>query len=339
MSRSLRSLAFRWTLLAAVAVLAGATAIAAWLHRPLSLRLQGQPAVDVVIEPGMSAAEVADALVASGVDTSAWGLFLWFRLSGQSRALKAGSYEIAPGTTPTTLLDKLVRGEQAVRRLTLVEGWNVRQVLQAVRAAEHLIDDLPAGDDPVALARHLGLRVAHAEGRFFPDTYVYPKRTPASRVLRQAAAAMDTRLADAWARRQPGLPLRTPDEALILASIVEKETGLEADRAHVAAVFINRLRIGMRLQTDPAVIYGLGERFDGDLRRRDLVTDTPYNTYTRAGLPPTPIAMPGWNSLLAAVQPASSRALYFVARGDGSSAFSRTLDEHNRAVRRYQLQR
>ncbi len=320
-----------------MAVLVVAAAVASWLHRPLTLRIDRQPVVEVVIEPGMSAAEVAEALVASGVDTSAWGLFLWFRLSGQSRALKAGSYELAPGTTPATLLDKLVRGEQAVRRVTLVEGWNVRQVLQAVRAAEHLIDDLPAGDDPVTLARHLGLQVAHAEGRFFPDTYVYPKRTPASRVLRQAAAAMEKRLADAWAQRHSGLPLRSPDEALILASIIEKETGREADRAHIAAVFINRLRIGMRLQSDPTVIYGLGEGFDGDLRRRDLVADTPYNTYTRAGLPPTPIAMPGWNSLLAAVQPARTSALYFVARGDGSSAFSRTLEEHHRAVRRYQL--
>ncbi|MDM7457680.1 MAG: endolytic transglycosylase MltG [Tepidimonas sp.] len=335
----MQSLAFRWSALAAVAVLVLAAAVATWLHRPLPLRLQGQPVVDVVIEPGMSAAEVAESLVASGVDTTAWGLFLWFRLSGQSRALKAGSYELAPGTTPATLLDKLVRGEQAVRRLTLVEGWNVRQVLQAVRTAEYLIDDLPAGDDPVELARHLGLRIAHAEGRFFPDTYVYPKRTPASRVLRQAAAAMEKRLADAWAQRHSGLPLRSPDEALILASIIEKETGREADRPLVAAVFINRLRIGMRLQSDPTVIYGLGEGFDGDLRRRDLVADTAYNTYTRAGLPPTPIAMPGWNSLLAAVQPASSRALYFVARGDGSSAFSHTLEEHHQAVRRYQIGR
>ncbi|MGQ9724581.1 MAG: endolytic transglycosylase MltG [Tepidimonas sp.] len=325
-------------MLAALTLLAGAAAVTFWLHRPLPLRLHGQPVVDVVIEPGMSAAQVADALVAAGVETSPLWLFAWFRLSGQSRALRAGSYEIAPGTTPKTLLDKLVRGEQALRRLTLVEGWNVRQVLQAVRAADQLIDDLPPGDDPVALARHLGLRSGHAEGRFFPDTYVYPKRTPASRVLQQAAAALDARLAEAWAQRQPGLPLRSPEEALILASLVEKETGLEADRARIAAVFINRLRIGMRLQTDPAVIYGLGQRFDGDLRRRDLVTDTPYNTYTRAGLPPTPIAMPGWNSLRAAVQPAPIRALYFVAKGDGSSAFSQTLAEHNQAVQRYQSQ-
>lgn len=330
---------WRWSTLAAVALLACAAAVAVWLHRPLPLRPPGAAVVDVVIEPGMSAQQVAHALVEAGVDTPALWLFAWFRLSGEARALKAGSYEIPAGTTPRALLDKLVRGEQALRRLTLIEGWSVRQVLQAVRTAEALVDDLPPGDDPVALARHLGLAVGHAEGRFFPDTYLYPKRTPASRVLRQAAQAMDQRLADAWAQRRAGLPLRTPDELLILASLVEKETGVEADRPLVAAVFVNRLRLGMRLQTDPSVIYGLGERFDGDLRRRDLTTDTPYNTYTRAGLPPTPIALPGWASLQAAAQPADSRALYFVARGDGSSVFSHTLEEHNRAVRRYQLAR
>jgi len=329
----------RWWLAAAALLLAGAMAVAGWLSRPLPLRLQAAPVVDVVIEPGMSARQAADALVEAGVDTSPLWLFAWFRLSGQSRSIKAGSYEITPGTTPNALLDKLVKGEQAVRRLTLVEGWNVRQVLQAVRKADHLIDDLPPGTDPVALARHLALAADHAEGRFFPDTYVYPKRATASRVLRQAAQAMDRRLAEAWAQRQPGLPLRSPEEALTLASIIEKETGRDEDRPHISAVFVNRLRVGMRLQTDPTVIYGLGERFDGDLRRRDLTTDTPYNTYTRAGLPPTPIAMPGWASLVAAVQPASSRALYFVARGDGSSAFSHSLQEHNAAVRRYQLQR
>ena len=329
----------RWSLWVALAVLATATAVALWLHRPLPLRLAGQPYVDVVIQPGMSARQIAEHLVEAGVDTSAWGLFAWFRLSGQAHLLKAGSYEIEPGTTPRALLEQLVRGRQAVRRLTLVEGWNLRQVLQAVRTAEYLVDDLPPGDDPVALARHLGLPSGHAEGRFFPDTYIYPKRSTASRVLQQAAAAMDERLAQAWAQRQPNLPLRSPEEALILASIVEKETGDGSDRPLIAGVFINRLRIGMRLQSDPTVIYGLGERFDGNLRRRDLLTDTPYNTYTRAGLPPTPIAMPGWDALLATVQPASTRALYFVARGDGTSAFSQSLEEHNRAVRRYQLGR
>ncbi len=320
-------------------MLAAATAAALWLNRPLPLRPHSGAVVDVWIQPGQTVGQIADTIVQAGVDTPALWLHAWFRLSGQGRRIQAGSYELTAGVTPRSLLEMLVSGRQATRRITLVEGWNVRQVLQAVRAAEFLHDDLPAGDDPVALARHLGLSAEHAEGQFFPDTYVYPKRSPASGVLRQAARVMAERLAQAWAQRQPDLPLRSPQEALILASLIEKETGLEADRARIAAVFVNRLRLGMRLQTDPAVIYGLGDTFDGNLRRRDLLTDTPYNTYTRAGLPPTPIAMPGWASLLAAVQPARTRELYFVARGDGSSAFSHTLEEHNRAVRRYQLGR
>lgn len=183
----------------------------------------------------------------------------------------------------------------------------------------------------------IGREGQHPEGRFFPDTYVYPKHSSELDIWRQAAMAMDAKLAQAWAQREPGLPLANPEQALVLASIVEKETGLDAERAMVAGVFINRLRLGMRLQTDPSVIYGAGPDFEGRLRRKHLDTDTPYNTYTRAGLPPTPIAMPGWASLLAAVQPAQTPALYFVARGDGSSHFSATLDQHNQAVRRYIL--
>ncbi|TSE20269.1 endolytic transglycosylase MltG [Tepidimonas aquatica] len=330
----------RWVIVLAALVLALATATALWPHRPLPLKLApGTTLVDIDIAPGMSASAIARALHDAGVDVPVAVLQLWLRLSGRARELKAGAYEIAPGTTAAQLLDKLARGEQALRRVTLVEGWTVRDVVRAIRRADDVVDDLPPGDDPVALARALGLPSGHAEGWFFPDTYIYPKRSRASAVLRQAHAAMQERLAAAWAQRAPDLPLRSPDEALILASLVEKETGHDADRALIAGVFVNRLRIGMRLQTDPSVIYGLGESFDGNLRRRDLTTDTPYNTYTRAGLPPTPIAMPGWASLLAAVQPARTSALYFVARGDGTSAFSRTLDEHNRAVRRYQLQR
>jgi UPF0755 protein len=181
----------------------------------------------------------------------------------------------------------------------------------------------------------LGMPGVHPEGRFFPDSYSYGKGSSDLQVLRRAARAMDKRLAQAWAQREPGLPIESPQQALILASIVEKETGKASDRPLIAGVFVNRLRIGMRLQTDPTVIYGLGERFDGDLRKRDLLADTPYNTYTRGGLPPTPIAMPGKAALLAAVQPARTPALYFVARGDGSSQFSATLEEHNRAVNRY----
>ena len=325
-------------LLSAALLLAVATLW--WLNRPFVMSPQAvsQGVVDVSIPTGSSARRVAELVVRSGVDTQAAFLFMWFRLSGQSTQIKAGAYEFAPGTTPISLLDKMVRGEQAVRRVTLVEGWTYWQVLHALRQAEHLIDDLP-DTTPQGLMQHLGLAANHPEGRFFPDTYIYPKNSAASAVLRQAAAAMDRRLEQAWAQRHPNLPLQSPEEALIMASIIEKETGREADRTLVSGVFANRLRIGMRLQTDPTVIYGQGPDFTGRLRRIHLDTDNPYNTYTRAGLPPTPIAMPGMASLLAAVQPAETDAFYFVARGDGSSQFSRTLAEHNAAVRKYILRR
>ncbi len=312
-----------------------------WVDKPLAMAPSPEAegaAVELTVEPGMVARTVASAAVAAGVKTDERLLFAWFRLSGDARLIKAGSYEFEPGTTPRQLLGKLVRGEQALRSLTLVEGWNIRQVMSAVQSHPHLTQDLQGVTLDGLMAR-LGRPEAHPEGRFFPDTYRFPKRTPASQVLTQAADAMDRRLAAVWDGRDTDVPLRSPEEMLILASIIEKETGLESDRPLVAGVFANRLRIGMRLQTDPTVIYGLGEDFDGRLRRVHLQTDTPYNTYTRAGLPPTPIAMPGEASLLAAVRPARTRAMYFVARGDGSSQFSATLDEHNAAVRRYILNR
>ncbi|MCO5104875.1 MAG: endolytic transglycosylase MltG [Burkholderiaceae bacterium] len=302
-----------------------------WLHAPLAM---GEAPIELAIEPGTSPRGVAYELQAAGVQTDARLLYWWFRLSGQSRSIKAGNYEIARGTSPRDLLDKLVRGDETLRALTLVEGWNFRQVRAALAQTE-LRPDSAALDDS-ALMERLGRAGIAAEGRFFPDTYTYAKGASDLTVLRRALHAMERQLAAAWEQRAADTPLKTPDEALVLASIVEKETGREADRALVAGVFTNRLRVGMLLQTDPTVIYGLGERFDGNLRKRDLQADTPYNTYTRAGLPPTPISMPGKASLLAAVQPERTKALYFVARGDGSSQFSSSLDEHNRAVGRYQ---
>ncbi|MDP3373801.1 MAG: endolytic transglycosylase MltG [Hydrogenophaga sp.] len=320
--------------------LGAAAAGAWWLQRPLQMpnTVSAEAPLEVTIAPGSSARSVADTVVNAGVQGPSVLLYAWFRLSGESRQIKAGSYELAPGTTPASLLSKLVRGEQALRSLTLLEGWNIRQVLQAVRSSPDLKQDID-GLSMADLMARIGYPGRHPEGRFFPDTYRMAKNTPASAVLRQAAQAMEQQLNIAWAQRAPNSPLRSPDEALILASIIEKETGLESDRAMVGGVFSNRLRIGMRLQTDPSVIYGLGERFDGNLRRVDLQTDTPYKTYTRAGLPPTPIAIPGRNSLMAAVMPATTDAMYFVARGDGASYFSATLQEHNAAVRRYILGR
>ena len=304
-----------------------------WLQQPLDLG--GAAALELEIEPGTTPRGVARAVVAAGVRTDTRLLYGWFRVSGQDRRIKAGNYEIPAGTTPQGLLQKLARGEETLRALTLVEGWNFRQVRAALARDEGLRHDATVLDD-AQLMDKLGRPGVAPEGRFFPDTYTYAKGSSELALLRRALHAMDRRLEAAWAQRASDTPLKSADEALILASIVEKETGLASDRAHIAGVFTNRLRVGMLLQTDPTVIYGLGEKFDGNLRKRDLQTDHPWNTYTRPGLPPTPIAMPGKAALLAAVQPQQTRALYFVAKGDGSSHFSATLDEHNRAVNRYQ---
>lgn len=308
-----------------------------WVNAPMALNLPaGSTLVDLRIAPRTPAQKVVREAVAAGISEPEWLMQLALRASGQAHQIQAGSYEITADTSPLKLLDKLVRGEQALRSVTLVEGWNFIQIRRALQNAEHLVQDSQAMEANQVMVA-IGRAGQHPEGRFFPDTYVYPKHSSDLDVLRQAASAMDRKLAQAWTQRQPNLPLKSPEEALILASIIEKETGLDNDRPQVSGVFTNRLRIGMRLQTDPSVAYGAGPGFDGRLRRIHLVTDTPYNTYTRPGLPPTPIAMPGWASLLAAVQPAQTQAIYFVARGDGSSHFSATLDQHNEAVRRYIL--
>ncbi|MFG6428431.1 endolytic transglycosylase MltG [Roseateles sp. LYH14W] len=309
-----------------------AGAIWQWLRSPLTLTA---PSVELSIEPGTNPAEVARAWVAAGVQTDARVLYQWFKWSGQARQIRAGSYEVHAGVTPRALLDKMVRGDQILEQLRLIEGWNWRQVRAALAAAPSLKAKTAAMSDAEIMAA-LGEPGVAPEGRFFPDTYAYSRGVSDLTVLKRAREAMRKRLADAWSKRQPDLPLKSAEEALILASIVEKETGTPADRSRVAAVFVNRLRIAMPLQTDPTVIYGLGERFDGNLRKRDLLADTPFNTYTRGGLPPTPIAMPGAASLQAALNPAPVKSLYFVARGDGSSEFSDDLPAHNRAVNKYQ---
>ena len=319
-------------LFAALAVLAAGGAALWWVHQPMRLRAA---TVDLSIEPGTLPRGVADAVASSGVDVDPRLLYWWFRLSGQARDIKAGSYELEQGITPKRLLSKLARGEESLRAVTLVEGWTFRQVRAALAKEESLRPDTRGLDDAAVMAR-LGRAGVHPEGRFFPDTYTYARGSSDLKVLDRALRAMDKRLAEAWTQRSPRSVVKSPEEALILASIVEKETGRAADRTLVSAVFNNRLRLGMPLQTDPTVIYGMGAAFNGNLRKVDLQTDTPWNTYTRSGLPPTPIAMPGKASLLAAVQPAESKALYFVARGDGSSQFSETLEEHNRAVDKFQ---
>ena len=328
----------RWLvrLLVLALLLAGAAAGAAWwwLQQPLPL---ATPTVEVSIEPGQSPRRVADLWVEAGVRVEPRWLYEWFRWSGQSRQIRAGSYQIQSGITPRTLLDKMVRGEEVMESVRLVEGSTFAQMREALAKAPALKASTREMSGAQLMAV-LGEPTVAPEGRFFPDTYAYSRGVSDLTVLKRAHAAMQRRLVSAWAERAGDSPLKSMDEALILASIVEKETGREADRAQVAAVFSNRLRIGMPLQTDPTVIYGLGAAFDGNLRKRDLLADTPFNTYTRRGLPPTPIALAGAASLRAAVRPAQSKALYFVARSDGSgsSVFSDNLADHNRAVNQFQ---
>jgi UPF0755 protein len=323
----------RVVLLVALAATVAAVSLgAAWLTRPLLLA--GETA-ELSIEPGRSPREIADGWVRAGVQTSPLLLYEWFRWSGRARQIRAGSYEIGAGTTPIRLLDKMVRGDETLAAVRLNEGWTFHQIRAELAKAESLKQTIATMSDADVMTA-LGVAGVSPEGRFQPDTYLFSKGSTDLALLRRAHRAMAKRLAEAWQERDPTTPLQSPDEALTLASIVEKETGVAADRRRVAGVFVNRLRIGMPLQTDPTVIYGLGAAFDGNLHKRDLLADGPYNSYTRSGLPPTPIAVPGRAALLAAVHPEPTRALYFVARGDGSSEFSETLADHNRAVNRYQ---
>ena len=314
-------------------VVAGLAAASAWwVNQPLELAAD---TVELSVEPGTPPRDIAQAWVLGGVQASPTLLYEWFRWSGQARKIRAGSYEIGRGTTPAMLLNRMVRGDESLATVKLLEGWTFHQFRAELAKAEALKPATAAMSDADIMAA-LGDAGMAPEGRFYPDTYAYSKGSDDLAVLRRAHRAMKMRLDDAWAQRATDTPLQNASDALVLASIVEKETGAAADRGRVAAVFSNRLRLNMPLQTDPSVIYGLGAAFDGNLRKRDLLADTPYNTYTRGGLPPTPIAMPGKASLLAAVRPDHSTALYFVARGDGSSEFSDSLAEHNRAVNKYQ---
>jgi UPF0755 protein len=257
------------------------------------------------------------------------------RLSGKSAQIKAGRYTLTQAITPWQLLDMLTKGEATLAAVSVIEGWTFKQFRAAVNGNPDVEHDTLNLSDAEILQR-IGASEIHAEGLFFPDTYYFSVGSSDLPLFKRAYQTMQQRLQVAWLERSPGLPLQTPYQALTLASIVEKETGAASDRDKIAAVFINRLRKGMLLQTDPTVIYGMGENFDGNLRKRDLTSDTPYNTYTRAGLTPTPISLPGRAALQAVLHPAPIDALYFVARGDGSSEFSNNLTAHNNAVNRYQ---
>ncbi len=327
----------RVLLIAVVLVLAAAGAVAAglwWLvERPLPMR---DERVEIVVAQGASTRAIGESLRAAGVDLQVDLFVLAARFGDATRRLRAGRYEITRGMRLADVIDRLRRGETLKERLTVVEGWTFREMRAALAAHPFLRPDSASMNDGQLLSA-LGIDAPHLEGVFAPDTYVFDASSSDLDVLRRAHRTQQERLARAWEERTGNLPLQSPYEALILASIIEKETGQPGERARIGGVFVNRLRLGMPLQTDPTVIYGMGERFDGNLRRRDLTTDTPYNTYVRAGLPPTPIALPGQASIEAALKPEPTRALYFVARGDGTSQFSETLAEHNRAVAKYQL--
>src|SRR3977135_1084961 len=294
------------------------------------------PTVEFSIRAGSTLRGATRQITEAGLSMPEWKFVLLARATGASTGVKAGSYQVSEGMTPLQLVRKITRGEYAQAEILLVEGWNFRQVREALNAHADLKHDSASFSEAQIMAK-LGAAGVLPEGMFFPDTYVFAKGASDLAVLARARSAMKKRLESAWAGRAPDLPMTDPYEALILASLVEKETGRAGDRAMIAAVFANRLRRKMKLQTDPSVIYGMGERFDGNLRKKDLVTDTPFNTYTRLGLPPHPIAMPGLASLAAVMHPAQTDALYFVSRGDGTSEFSRTLIEHNRAVAKYQM--
>jgi UPF0755 protein len=333
--------ALRWILALSVLLIgAGALLRDAWLQLRTPLVIAGGSVVH--IPPGAPFQSVLDQMGAAGYfgeARTATYLRFYGRLAGLNTQIKAGEYELSPGMSALDAVYRFVSGKTLQHILRVAEGMTFAELMKAVRGAEALRQTLahPLAADEAMQA--LGLDGASAEGRFYPDTYHFVRDTTDVAFLRRAAAAMDAVLEEEWSRREPGLPYGDAYEALVMASIIEKETGIPAERATVAGVFVNRLRLGMRLQTDPTVIYGLGAAFDGNLRRADLVADTPYNTYTRRGLPPTPICMPGRAAIHAALHPQATKALFFVSRGDGSHVFSETLDEHNAAVSRYQLRR
>lgn len=303
-----------------------------YAYRPISL-----PATpfEFELKPGNSLKSTARDLQQAGLLEVGWP-FVWLaRGLGYSTQIKAGHYALENPVSLLELLEILKKGEVAQRQVSVIEGWTFKQFRTALNDNPDLVH-VTSGWSDADILQSIGATETHPEGLFFPDTYKFAKGSQDLAIFSHAYQTMQQHLHEAWDARDPDLPLQTPYQALILASIVEKETGVSSDRGMIAGVFINRLRKGMPLQTDPTVIYGIGDKFDGNLRRRDLKTDTVYNTYTRANLPPTPIALPGLAVISAVLHPAQTDALYFVARGDGSSQFSSNLTAHNRAVNRYQ---
>jgi UPF0755 protein len=304
-----------------------------WAQQPITE--PGHAPIDFTIEAGSTVRGSAQQIANAGVPINPV-LFTWLaRLTGKASRLKAGSYELKPATTPLSLVGQLARGEFAQESLIIIEGWTFQQMRQAIAGHPALKHDTERWTEKELLAK-VAPDFKAAEGLFFPDTYLFAKGSSDLQIYRQANAQLLKKLNDGWSHRDISVPYRSPYQALIVASIVEKETGQKSERDMIAGVFVNRLKLGMLLQTDPTVIYGMGDKYQGQIHKRDLQTDTPYNTYTRAGLPPTPIALPGDAALAAALNPAKTDALYFVSRKDGTSQFSDNLDDHNHAVSQYQ---
>jgi UPF0755 protein len=305
-----------------------------WAKQPITTQ---EPAIEFTVKPGSSVGAAAQQMASAGVPVNPFMFALLARITGKSSRIKAGSYELKPDTTPRRLLTQLVRGEFAQEAVTIIEGWTFRQMRDAIAGNKTLRHDTATLSDK-ELIEKIAPDFKAPEGLFFPDTYLFAKGASDLQIYKQAHQMMMNHLNSAWEKRDPSLPYKSPYEALIMASIVEKETGQKSERGMIAGVFVNRLKTGMLLQTDPTVIYGMGEKYEGKIRKKDLEADTPYNTYVRGGLPPTPIALPGVQSLAAALAPAKTDALYFVSRGDGTSQFSGNLNDHNRAVNQYQRQ-
>ncbi|PLC54200.1 aminodeoxychorismate lyase [Pollutimonas nitritireducens] len=306
-----------------------------WVERPVAMDTER---VDFVVESGSRPRTIAQLMNKSGIKINEDAFVALARLTGRDTLIKAGAYEAVRGDTPRALLERMANGDMSQTQITLVEGWSYQRIRQALEQNPQVKQTLASVSDE-EIAQKLAITESSLEGLFYPDTYVFVPGSSDFDILRRAYHAQQQLLASAWEERDPDLPLTKPYDALILASIVEKETGHSADRQRVAGVFINRLRLGMPLQTDPTVIYGMGDTYQGRIRKKDLTTDTPWNTYTRGGLPPTPIASAGKAALLSVLHPEAHKFLYFVSRGDGSSEFSQNLADHNRAVSKYILGR
>jgi len=300
------------------------------------INIETGTAISYTIKPGMNLKIIGEDLVQQGILEHPYYLILEGRLQGTDSRIKAGEYLLHPGTTQRQLLEQFEVGKVVQHSLALIEGWSYKQLMYAVRNNEVLIKTLSDTDSKTVMSA-LGYPGVHPEGRFFPDTYHFPSGITDVDFLQRAYEKMVEVLDEEWQQKAEGLPYKTADEALIMASIIEKETAVANERATIAGVFVRRLQKGMKLQTDPTVIYAMGDDYHGNIRRQDLKTDSPYNTYFYAGLPPTPIALPGVEAMHAALHPEQGETLYFVAKGDGSHYFSKTLKEHNRAVVKYQL--